>query len=165
MWDRYGAQSGKVSVSLRKIRGFQGPGDRPGPPGRGAETLREQLWATKRTLEMRGRRFRALRRRFRATLDAKIWSEGRFPITFGNGRAIREVAFDTKVMISCFKSKCVSKNVLMSETIRASRLFFGVGGSGRRPVSPPTPEGSGVWGTKWAALQGHRPLSEAGFSG
>ena len=146
MWDRCGAQNGKVGVSLRKIEVFQGPGDRPGPPGRGAETPREQLWATKSTLGMRGRRFRALKQRFRATLDAKVWPDGRFSITFGNGRAIREVVFDTKVMISCFKPKCVSKNVLTSETIGASRLFFGVGGSGRRPVSPPIPEGSGPRG-------------------
>ena len=55
------------------------------------------------------------------------------------------LAFDTKVMISCFESKCVSKNVLTSAAIGASRFFFGVGGSGRRPVSPPTP-GSGVRG-------------------
>ena len=30
------------------------------------------------------------------------------------------------------------------------RFFFGVGGSGRRPVSPPTPEGSGVRGVNRA---------------
>ena len=33
-----------------------------------------------------------------------------------------------------------------SKAIEASRSFFGVGGSGRRPVNPPTPrdEGAGV---------------------
>ena len=56
-WDRWGAQSGNVVVSVRKNKVFGAPGHRPGHPERGAETLREQLWATAGTLEGVGPRF------------------------------------------------------------------------------------------------------------
>ena len=38
------------------------------------------------------------------------------------------------------------KNVETTAAIGVRRIFSGVGGSGRRPVNPPTPEGSGVGG-------------------
>ena len=43
-----------------------------------------------------------------------------------------------------------SKNVATTVAIGVPRFFFGVGGSGRRPVNPPTPrhEGGGVWVNK-----------------
>ena len=57
VWNRWGAQSGNVAVSLMKSKVFEAPGHRPGHPERGAETLREQLWATAGTLKVVGRRF------------------------------------------------------------------------------------------------------------
>ena len=78
MWDRWGAQSGKVSLSLRKIEVFEGPGDPHGPPGRGLRPSRDQVWATKSTLGMRERRFRALKRRFWATSGAQATILGNF---------------------------------------------------------------------------------------
>ena len=56
-WNRWGAQSGNVALSLRKSKVFGAPGHRPGHPERGAETLREQLWATAGTLKVVGPRF------------------------------------------------------------------------------------------------------------
>ena len=38
-------------------------------------------------------------------------------------------------------------NVVTTDAPGVHAYFFGVGGSGRRPVSPPTP-GSGEWGGK-----------------
>ena len=78
VWDRLGAQSGKVSFSLRKIEVFEGPGDPHGSPGRGLRPSRDQVWATKSTLGMRERRFRALKRRFWATSGAQATILGNF---------------------------------------------------------------------------------------
>ena len=78
VWDRWGAQSGKVSLSLRKIEVFEGPGDPHGSPGRGLRPSRDQVWATKSTLGMRERRFRALKRRFWATSGAQATILGNF---------------------------------------------------------------------------------------
>ena len=43
--NRWGAQSGKVVVSLRKSKVLGGPGGRSEAPKEGAETPRDQLWA------------------------------------------------------------------------------------------------------------------------
>ena len=107
----------KYGFSLREICVFGGPGDRPGHPGRGAETFGDQLWASVRTPK-------ALARQLRSTLDAKMWPEGIFSSTVGSGKVIRVVVFDTKVMISCFELHCVSKNVFTSEAMGVPRLFF-----------------------------------------
>ena len=56
-WNRWGAQGGNAAVSLRKSKVSGAPGHRPGHPERGAETLREQLWATAGTLKVVGPRF------------------------------------------------------------------------------------------------------------
>ena len=42
--NRWGAQSGKTGVSLRKIKVLADPGGRSGPPKEGAETPRDQLF-------------------------------------------------------------------------------------------------------------------------
>ena len=40
-----------------------------------------------------------------------------------------------------------SKNVATTGQSESNVFFSGVGGSGRRPVNPPTPEGSGARGS------------------
>ena len=45
----------------------------------------------------------------------------------------------------CFEKRVnVEKRVHVRGDPSPTPLLFGVGGSGRRPVNPPTPEGSGV---------------------
>ena len=137
--DRWGPGSGKAIVSLRKIEVLRGPGDPPGRPGRGAETPRDQLWATASTPKVLGRGFRS-------TLNDKMWPEDRFSSTFGSGKVIRVVVFDTEVTILCFELHCVSKNVFTSEAITS--IFSGSAAVAAWPVSPPTPAPRGpAWGS------------------
>ena len=56
--NRWGAQSGKVSVSLREIVVFEVPGHLPGCPGRGAEASRDHLLEPGRAREGTGVNFR-----------------------------------------------------------------------------------------------------------
>ena len=56
--NRWGAQSGKVSVSLREIWVFEVPGHLPGCPGRGAEASRDHLLEPGRAREGTGVNFR-----------------------------------------------------------------------------------------------------------
>ena len=73
-----------------------------------------------------------------------MWPEDMFSSTFGSGKVIRVVVFDTEVTILCFELHCVSKNVFTSEAIHA--YFSGVGGSGRMASqsADPATAGSGV---------------------
>ena len=71
--------------------------------------------------------------------------EDMFSSTFGSGKVIRVVVFDTEVTILCFELHCVLKNVFASEAIHA--YFSVVGGSGRmasQSADPAVPAGSGV---------------------
>ena len=56
--NRWGAQSGKISVSLREIVVFEVPGHLPGCPGRGAEASRDHLLEPGRAREGTGVNFR-----------------------------------------------------------------------------------------------------------
>ena len=113
MWTRWGAQSGNVAVSLRKSKVFGAPGHRPGHPERGAETLREQLWATAGTLKGVGPRFGL-------TLAAKMWAEDLISRALGSGKVTRVVLSDAKVMILSFESHCVAKDALTSGCVSKS---------------------------------------------
>ena len=63
---------------------------------------------------------------------------------------VRRKSYDFEFRIPlCFEKRvnvgmCFEKRVHVRSDPSPTPLLFGVGGSGRRPVNPPTPEGSGV---------------------
>ena len=70
---------------------------------------------------------------------------------------VRRKSYDSAFRIPlCFEKRVnvgmrFEKRVHVRSDPSPTPLLFGVGGSGRRPVNPPTPErsvGAGVWGNK-----------------
>ena len=85
-----------------------------------------------------------------------MWPEDLISRALGSGKVIRVVLSDAKVNYDfafriplCFEKRvnvgmCFEKRVHVRSDPSPTPLLFGVGGSGRRPLNPPTPEGSGV---------------------
>ena len=92
-----------------------------------------------------------------------MWPEDLISRALGSGKVIRVVLSEAKVNYDfafriplCFEKRvnvgmCFEKRVHVRSGPSPTPLLFGVGGSGRRPVDPPTPErivGAGVWDNK-----------------